>query len=84
VDVMEGRGSVGTSGEARKGRTEGKQERAMRERGSSARVMSPQAKTVTHGQCSQARNVEYCRPCGPAETRTHSRLEHHTGRGSPG
>jgi len=84
VDGLQGIGCVGTSGEARKGRTEGKQEEAMRESGSSAQVISPRAKTVTPGQGSQARNVEYCRPCGRAETRTHSRLEHHTGRGSPG
>jgi len=58
VDGFEGRGGVGTSGEARKGRTEGNQERAMRESGSSARFISPRAKTVTPGQCSQERNVE--------------------------
>jgi len=74
VDGLDGRGGVGRSGEDRKGRTEGKQEGAMRESESRARVISPRAKTVTPGQCSQAHNVEYCRPCGPAETRTHSRL----------
>jgi len=39
-EVVEGRGGVGTSGEARKRRTEGKRARAMPESGSSGRVIS--------------------------------------------
>jgi len=48
-EAVDEKGGVGTSGEARQRRTVGYQARAMRESGSSARVISPRSLTVTPG-----------------------------------